>query len=68
MYKRARLLKPVTSKLAGVPRTTVRRVGTHCLAQRHSTDPGAWVLWFGKEYAVVSAVDLVETVKFEDKK
>lgn len=56
------LKKPITSKLAGSERTSNHRVGTHCRLQRHSSDPGLWVLYFGKQYALVNAIDLPDTV------
>jgi len=64
MYKRARLRVPLESKLPGAQgHRTQRRAGTQCLAQRHSTDPGSWVLWFGREFAVVTAISFNETVE-----
>lgn len=61
--KKGHLLKPVQSKMPGVEKRTNRRAGTSCLVQRHSSDPGMFVLYFGKEYVLIPAVDLSSTVQ-----
>lgn len=61
--KHGKLLKPLRSKYPGAERYTDHRVGTWCKLQRHSSDPGMWVLYFGKQYALVPAQELPETVE-----
>lgn len=63
--KRVQLKKPVVSKLPGSKKTTNRRIGTKCLLQRHSGHPGKFVLYFGKEYVVIPAEELADTVHEE---
>lgn len=63
MKRTGRLLKPVTSKLPGSDKHTQHRPGTRCQYERHSQQAGVFVLYFGKQYALVNAVDLPEIVE-----
>lgn len=63
MKRTGRLLKPVTSKLPGSTKQTQHRAGTRCTYERHSQQGGVFILYFGRQYALVNAVDLPETVE-----
>ena len=63
--KYGRLRVPLQSKLPGYDKRSMHRVGTRCQLQRHASDPGLWVLFFGKQYAIVPAVALPDTVDLE---
>lgn len=62
--KKVRLLQPVTSKLVGAEKYRIQPAGTLCRAQRHATQAGQWVLHFGKQYAVINAIDVPTTLEF----
>jgi hypothetical protein len=64
--KPARLKVQLNSKHPGLPKHTAHRIGTRCLAERNPSNPGQWILYFGKEYALIDAVRLHETVEIEE--
>lgn len=64
LRKPARLRVEVDSKLPGPQPVTRRRVGTRCLAERNRSNPGQWIIWFGREFALIDAVKLHDTVEF----
>jgi hypothetical protein len=62
MRRAGRLMKPVASKLPGAPGLVQHRPGTRCTYERHSQDNGLFILYFGRRYVVIPAVELTETV------
>ena len=73
----AKLKAPVDTRTItgnGMPTTGTRAAGEKCQAQRSPTDPGFFILYFGKktpskqEYAKVPAEKLADTIDYTDGK
>ena len=52
----------VSTKLPGVDGLKAHRPGIKCAYERHATQPGQFIIWVGKRYAVIDAVKLHDTV------
>lgn len=53
----------ISTKLAGVDGLKVHRPGIKCTFQRHDNQPGQYVIWVGKRYALIDAVKLHDVVR-----
>ena len=65
MRKTGRLKVQIASKLPGSETRVQRRVGTRCAAERNRSNPGQWIIWFGRHYATVDAVELHNVIEFD---
>jgi hypothetical protein len=54
----------IESKFPGDPKMFKHRPGIACSVERNKSNPGQFIIWFGKKYALVDAVKLEDTVFF----
>ncbi|MFM0554784.1 hypothetical protein P0D69_28010 [Paraburkholderia sediminicola] len=63
----AKLLVEVQSKYIGIGAGRTHKAGKRCKVQRNPSNPGEFVIWFGKtEIAKVQALDLTSTIEYTD--
>lgn len=60
--KRGTLVRTLTFKLLGKERHATCLAGHAVLFERSPVDPGLFIVWHGKHYARVDAIDLLLTV------
>jgi hypothetical protein len=52
----------ISTKMPGIEGVKEHRPGIKCLYERHATQPGQYIIWIGKRYAVVEAIRLHDTI------